>query len=97
MEMMLDTRLLAVTVDDTGIGMNTMTLTRAVEPFFTTKPVGKGTGLGLSIAHRLATQAAGALRLKSQLGQGTTVELWLPRASRLPTSVANETLGLCHA
>ncbi len=87
----------AVTVGDTGIGMDAMTLTRAVEPFFTTKPVGKGTGLGLSIAHRLATQAAGALRLKSQPGQGTTVELWLPRASRLPTSVANETLGLCDA
>lgn len=70
----------AVTVRDTGTGMDAVTLTRAAEPFFTTKPVGKGTGLGLSIAHKLATQAGGALRLISQLGRGTTVELWLPRA-----------------
>jgi signal transduction histidine kinase len=63
--------------------MDALTLTRAAEPFFTTKPVGKGTGLGLSIAHTLATQAGGALRLMSQLGRGTTVELWLPRATAL--------------
>jgi signal transduction histidine kinase len=73
----------AVTVTDTGSGMDAVTLTRAMEPFFTTKPVGKGTGLGLSIAHTLATQAGGALRLMSQLGKGTTVELWLPRAPPL--------------
>jgi signal transduction histidine kinase len=73
----------AVTVGDTGTGMDAVTLTRAVEPFFTTKPVGKGTGLGLSIAHTLATRAGGALRLTSQPGRGTTVELWLPRASPL--------------
>jgi signal transduction histidine kinase len=73
----------AVTVGDTGTGMDALTLTRAAEPFFTTKPVGKGTGLGLSIAHTLATQAGGALRLMSQLGRGTTVELWLPRATAL--------------
>ena len=71
----------AVTVGDTGTGMDAITLAHAAEPFFTTKPVGKGTGLGLSIVDTLATQAAGALRLRSQLGQGTTVELWLPRAS----------------
>jgi signal transduction histidine kinase len=73
----------AVTVNDTGMGMDAVTLTRAVEPFFTTKPIGKGTGLGLSIANTLATQTGGALRLMSQLGRGTTVELWLPRASPL--------------
>jgi signal transduction histidine kinase len=73
----------AVTVGDTGTGMDAVTLTRATEPFFTTKPVGKGTGLGLSIAHALATRAGGALRLTSQLGRGTTVELWLPRATPL--------------
>jgi len=69
-----------VRVVDTGIGMNETTLARAIEPFFTTKPVGKGTGLGLSAVHKLATQAQGALRLMTEMGNGTTAELWLPRA-----------------
>jgi signal transduction histidine kinase len=75
----------AVTVDDTGTGMDAATLARAIEPFFTTKLPGKGTGLGLSMVHDLATQARGALRLISKSGQGTTAELWLPRA---PASIA---------
>jgi signal transduction histidine kinase len=70
----------ALTVDDTGTGMDEATLARAIEPFFTTKPSGKGTGLGLSMVHDLAIQARGALRLISKSGQGTIVELWLPRA-----------------
>jgi signal transduction histidine kinase len=69
-----------VTVDDTGSGMDAATLALAVKPFFTTKPVGKGTGLGLAMAHTLVTESGGALRLTSELGQGTTVELWLRRA-----------------
>jgi len=70
----------AITVADTGTGMDAATLARAMEPFFTTKPVGQGTGLGLGMANALATQGGGALRLVSELGRGTTVELWLPRA-----------------
>lgn len=70
----------AITIGDTGGGMDEATLARAVEPFFTTKPAGEGTGLGLSAAHTLATQAGGALRLLSEVGRGTTVEMWLPRA-----------------
>ena len=71
---------MAVSVGDTGIGMDAATLARAVEPFFTTKPLGKGTGLGLATVQTLAIQAQGALRLVSEVGRGTTVELWLPRA-----------------
>ncbi len=71
---------MAVTVGDTGTGMDDATLGRAVEPFFTTKPIGKGTGLGLSIVHTLTTEAGGALRLMSKPGRGTIVEMWLPRA-----------------
>jgi signal transduction histidine kinase len=71
-----------VMVTDTGTGMDAETLKRAAEPFFTTKGVGKGTGLGLSMVHGLAAQSDGAMRITSRLGQGTTVELWLPAAER---------------
>jgi CheY-like chemotaxis protein len=67
-------------VADTGTGMDAATLARATEPFFTSKPKGRGTGLGLSMADGFAIQSGGALRIKSVLGKGTTVTLWLPRA-----------------
>ncbi len=67
-------------VSDTGHGMDAQTLQKATEPFFSTKELGKGTGLGLSMVHGLAVQLNGALRLKSQVGHGTTAELWLPAA-----------------
>jgi signal transduction histidine kinase/FixJ family two-component response regulator len=63
---------------DTGVGMDPATLARATEPFFSTKGIGKGTGLGLSMAHGLAAQSGGTLRLMSEPGAGTVVELWLP-------------------
>ncbi len=69
-----------VSVTDTGEGMSAETLTKATEPFFTTKGVGKGTGLGLSMIHGLTVQSGGAMEIKSQPGRGTTVSLWLPRA-----------------
>lgn len=67
-------------VSDTGEGMDEEILRRATEPFFTTKGVGKGTGLGLSMVHGLAEQSGGQFVIKSQKGQGTTAELWLPVA-----------------
>jgi signal transduction histidine kinase len=67
-----------LSVQDTGEGMDAATLARAVEPFFSTKGIGKGTGLGLSMVHGLADQSGGRFCLKSQLGVGTTAELWLP-------------------
>jgi signal transduction histidine kinase/FixJ family two-component response regulator len=63
---------------DTGTGMDRATLARATEPFFSTKGVGKGTGLGLSMIHGLAAQSGGTLKLTSEPGAGTAVELWLP-------------------
>ncbi|SEP00848.1 His Kinase A (phospho-acceptor) domain-containing protein [Rhodospirillales bacterium URHD0017] len=66
---------------DTGCGMDLQTLSRAIEPFFSTKEVGKGTGLGLSMIHGLALQLKGALRLDSEQGRGTRAELWLPVAN----------------
>jgi PAS domain S-box-containing protein len=69
---------LRLSVTDTGTGMDAQTLKSAIEPFFSTKELGKGTGLGLSMVHGLAVQLGGALQLKSELGKGTTAELWLP-------------------
>ncbi len=73
--------LLRIRVSDTGIGMDDDTLKRAVEPFFSTKPLGKGTGLGLSMVHGLAVQLGGLLELSSKVGIGTTASLWLPIAA----------------
>ncbi len=74
--------------------MDAATLSRATEPFFTTKGVGKGTGLGLSMVHGMADQLGGSLVLRSRLGEGTTAELTFPIAEAatgvLPT-VANAT------
>jgi PAS domain S-box-containing protein len=71
---------LRVRVADTGAGMDPATLKRAVEPFFSTKPLGKGTGLGLSMVHGLAVQLGGLLELDSEVGRGTVATLWLPTA-----------------
>ncbi len=71
-----------LSLTDTGEGMDEDTLARAIDPFFTTKEVGKGTGLGLPMVHGLAEQSGGQLVLRSQKGQGTTVELWLPVAKK---------------
>jgi len=78
-----------ITVADTGVGMDETILAKAREPFFTTKGPGKGTGLGLSMVHGLAVQSGGALRLSSKAGQGTRVDLWLPRSPHEATSESN--------
>jgi len=70
-----------ISVSDNGMGMDFDTLTRAVEPFFSTKGVGKGTGLGLSMVHGLAAQLGGMLDLTSKPGSGTVASIWLPVAS----------------
>jgi signal transduction histidine kinase/CheY-like chemotaxis protein len=72
---------LRVAIGDTGVGMDSVTLGHAVEPFFSTKGVGRGTGLGLSMVHGLCAQLGGTLHLKSKPGEGTTAEMWLPAAA----------------
>ncbi|WP_221766442.1 response regulator [Sphingomonas ginkgonis] len=67
-------------VIDRGTGIAPEHLEKVLEPFFTTKEVGKGTGLGLSMVYGFAQQSGGTIRLESRLGEGTTAQLWLPRA-----------------
>jgi PAS domain S-box-containing protein len=68
-----------VSVSDTGTGMDADTIAKAFEPFFTTKPIGQGTGLGLSMIYGFAQQSEGVARIYSEVGQGTTIKLYLPR------------------
>ncbi len=67
-------------VEDDGSGIAPEIIQQVTEPFFTTKDVGKGTGLGLSMVYGFARQSGGTLRIDSVVGEGTTVEIWLPRA-----------------
>jgi PAS domain S-box-containing protein len=70
---------LCIAVADTGQGMTAEVAARAIEPFFSTKPLGKGTGLGLAQVYGIARQSGGSLRIDSREGEGTTVRLLLPR------------------
>ena len=71
-------RHVVVSVADTGSGIPPALLAKVFEPFFTTKPLGSGTGLGLSQVYGFARQSGGTARVDSQVGTGTTVEIWFP-------------------
>jgi signal transduction histidine kinase len=65
-------------VMDNGCGMDEVTLARAMDAFYTTKPAGKGTGLGLSLCSAIVSKHQGFITLESRLGQGTCIHLYLP-------------------
>jgi signal transduction histidine kinase len=71
-----------VSISDPGTGMDEETLARAFEPFFTSKELGIGSGLGLPMVQGFTAQSGGAVQIRSQLGEGTTVEFWLPQTNR---------------
>lgn len=86
-----------VTVTDDGCGMDEETLMRACEPFFTTKHFGSGSGLGLSMVYGFAQQSGGALSIRSAVGKGTTVSLFLPSTDELPDAAEYQTPAASHA
>ncbi|CAN5466892.1 hypothetical protein BH23ACT3_BH23ACT3_19400 [soil metagenome] len=69
-----------VAVSDTGTGIDAELLDRVVEPFFTTKTHGAGSGLGLSMVHGFVKQSGGHIKIDTEVGQGTTVRIYLPRS-----------------
>jgi PAS domain S-box-containing protein len=79
-------RFLRLRVADNGCGMDEATLKRAFDPFFTTRKPGEGTGLGLSVVHGIVQSHHGAVELRSKVGEGTVVTVYLPATSATPVS-----------
>ena len=79
-----------ITITDTGIGMTPEMIDNALEPFFSTKEVGKGTGLGLPMAYGFAEQSGGYMRITSEPGKGTSVELYLLRTTEAEAKPENK-------
>ncbi|MDD0976981.1 ATP-binding protein [Pseudomonas fontis] len=87
---------LQLSLSDNGCGMPQSSVDRAFDPFFTTKPIGKGTGLGLSMVYGFIRQSQGHVTLHSKIGQGTSVELFLPRFNNDPQPDAQSPVADQH-
>ncbi|CAI8725797.1 PAS domain-containing protein [Pseudomonas soli] len=82
-----------ISVDDNGRGMEKPVLARAMDPFFTTKPLGQGTGLGLSMIFGFVRQSGGQLKIASIPGQGTSISMFLPRHHGAAQCLRGKTTG----
>lgn len=85
-----------ITVNDTGTGMSQAILSKAIDPFFTTKTLGDGTGLGLSMVFGFVKQSQGSLNLYSTPGKGTTAEIYLPRSTESIKTPVRHSINLDH-
>jgi len=69
-------------VTDTGCGIPPENITKLFDPFFSTKEVGQGTGLGLSVSYGIVEHHGGTIRVRSEVGKGSTITIWLPIEGR---------------